>query len=448
MSTEQIAAEANPVVRRTAIPLWKRWTSFGSGVGIAVVDGALEVVLAEVRPQGVEVVDALRLERIRERPAAEWGAEYDALLKKHKWQHVAAMVVLPAREVISRTVSLAGVGAKETDAALRYQLDGLHPFEEDRIAFGYGRLEAPHASTVAVGIAQAETMEEYATLFEEAGVDLAGFVTPAAAYYSALRVLQAPPADELLLVNEAEGALEIYAETASHPLFFVELPSGQPRAVEAAKSQVRFTGEGLSGKIAGCLPHAESAVVYSPLPFAAALVSALPKQALPLNLLPESRRRVTSRLQWVPTLVLVTLLALVVAGLLSFQEFENRRLIAELEAETAKLNPQLIQLRTADRELAAAKAKLANLEEFLRRPQTDLDSLKELTRILPPEAWVSRMEMTADTVSLMGEIDQATEILKLIDASPMFAETQFTSQIGRSTSGKEVFQVKAKRVKR
>lgn len=433
--------------RRTDISLWRRWTSFGTGLGIAIEAERLEFVLVQVRPQGIRVLDALEVLRYRERPAAEWGAEYSAFLAKHKIKQVAALAVLPAREVISRTLSLAGVGDNELDAAVRYQLDGLHPFAEEEAASSFARLAEPNQETVAIGVARAAVINEYATFFEEAGVDLAGLAAPAAVYYSALRILQRPPQDEFLAVRERETSLELYAETKSNPLFFVELEQETSRAMAIAASQVRLPQDAGEGKLAAFLPVAESGHAVSPLAYAAALNAALPRQSLAINLLPVERRKAFSPWRWAPTLALLAAAVLVGVALYYFQDFSNRRLVAALDAESQKLTPRVTQVREAEAKRKAIQAKLDSLSEFTRLPQEDLDSLRELTRLVPASTWMSRVEMSRGSVTMMGETDQATELLKIIDDSPLFANTEFTAQVGRSANGREVFQIRTQREK-
>ena len=86
------------------------------------------------------------IENYLERPAAEWGAEYESVLKQHGVSHTAAYVVLPRQESIVRALNLQGVLDRDLAAAVSYQLDGLHPYGEEEAAFGYARLgESPCA---------------------------------------------------------------------------------------------------------------------------------------------------------------------------------------------------------------------------------------------------------------------------------------------------------------
>ena len=55
------------------------------------------------------------------------------------------------------------------------------------------------------------------------------------------------------------------------------------------------------------------------------------------------------------------------------------------------------------------------------------------------------MDLTRTDIGISGEIDQSMELLKMLDSSPFFKESEFTSSPSRSQLGKELFQIRAKR---
>ncbi|MFM2125785.1 MAG: hypothetical protein RL328_2236, partial [Acidobacteriota bacterium] len=254
-------------------PGLRKWLAFGSGVGISMEGPrgaeALHITLVRVRPSGVRVADSLIVEDYRNRPAAEWGAEYGALLAKHGMQHVAAAVLLPRHEVILRQISLPGVSDKDLGAAVSFQLDGLHPYNEADVMSSYARLEGSDA--VAVAIARRELVDGYTTLFAEAGVKLAGFTASGVAIHSALRVFGSRPAANVFAAARTERGLEVYGESAAKPLlsafFDATSDSDTERALHLAAAELRLD-EPMEPVAFGELLHGEPA-----LPFAAALSS-------------------------------------------------------------------------------------------------------------------------------------------------------------------------------
>src|SRR5438105_3739129 len=138
------------------IPLSKdvrKLLAFGSGVGIEIGATGLEVVAARVRPSRIEVLGRLVIENYAARPAAEWGAEYSRFLKSVGMGYLSATVLLPRREVIVRQVSLPGVGGKDMQSAIRFQMDNLHPYGEEEVVWGSSRLAY---GAVLVGIVRRE----------------------------------------------------------------------------------------------------------------------------------------------------------------------------------------------------------------------------------------------------------------------------------------------------
>ena len=444
MTTEQITPEVE-VPHLANIPFLQKWRSFGTGVGIEVCPDALHVTLSVVRPSGIKVVDTLEILRYRERPAAEWGADYQSFLKKHKLTHVSASVVLPASDCVSRVIALPGVAERELAAAVQYQLDGLHPYSEEEATHAFARLAAPRQGTVSLAISKRPVIEDYATLFDEAGIAVVSFLTPAAAIYSALRVLQLVPGSQFLAIHEDASGLMLYGESDTHPLYCVRFPADSDRAILSAAAQMRLAEDAPKVRLATLLPVAEKLDASGPVAYAASLASALPSQAIGVNLLPVDRRKTSSPLRWVPTIILLVLLMGLGLGFAYYQEYENRRLLQKLDAELARLQPRVASVRSIDAQIEATTKKLAFLTNLATYPQQDLDTLRELTRIMPMTAYVSRMDMTRSDIGLVGEIDQSLELLKMLDSSAYFKESEFSSAPGRLPTGKEMFQIRTKR---
>src|SRR5262245_49669260 len=117
----------------------RKFAAFGTGAGMEIRGANLEVAVARVRPFGIEVTGRLTIPDFRARPAAEWGAEYNAFLKARGASHLAATVLLPRQDVIVRQISLPGVSGEDLGAAVALQLDTLHPYGEDDIHYGWTR---------------------------------------------------------------------------------------------------------------------------------------------------------------------------------------------------------------------------------------------------------------------------------------------------------------------
>jgi hypothetical protein len=422
--------------------------AFGTGVGIEIRERDLAVAITHVRPNGVKIAGSTVIEGFRERPAGEWGSEYSKFLSAHGVSHLAATVVAPKREVIVRQVTLPGVANKEFGSAVGYQVETLHPYGEEEVAFGWQHVS--ENGTALVGIMRQSTFDAYLERFAEAGVAVACFTFSAAALHGAARLLSPPPAQGFLATAGTEsGEIEVYGESPSWPVFSAQFDLPVDRAAALATAELRLPPETTPLRLYQILPPPVSASIdfdfsRSTMPYAASLAGACPRLAAAANLLPEEKRSGNSRLIFLPSIILGTLLLLAAGAVFGYSKIEERRYLATLEVESARWQPQVKKIATLDKSLELARARVRLLDEFRGRSKYDLDTLNELTKVLAPPIWTSNVDLTRDAVSLGGEAEQAAPLLKLLDSSLYFHDSSFAVPIVK-TEKTEMFRIRAAR---
>ena len=231
---------------------FRKWFAIGTGVGVEIRDDDLEVVVVRVRPGGVKLLGAATIPQFRTRPAQEWGAEYAGFVKRTGGSHLAATVLLPRRETIVRQLALPGVADRDLEAAIRYQIDSLHPYPEDEAAWAWTRI--PRTPSVLIAIARLAAVEGYVTLFGEAGIKVASFTVSAAAVYSAARLLSVPKTDGFIGLYEAEDGVEVYGESPTWPVFSAAFDAAPERARALAAAELRIDPEMPAVKTLELLP--------------------------------------------------------------------------------------------------------------------------------------------------------------------------------------------------
>ncbi|MCC7496230.1 MAG: PilN domain-containing protein [Bryobacterales bacterium] len=427
---------------------WKRWLAIGTGIGIEIGPRDLIVTVVRARPNGVTILGAAAVDKFRQRPAAEWGSDYAAFVRGLGAAHIPATVLLPRKDVIVRQVALPGVADNELENAIGYQADSLHPFSEDEAVLGWRRI--PGTDSVLVGVARRGVIDEVMTVFNEAGVKVAALTFSASVLYSASRLYSVPPAGGLLVLQTFDGGVEAYGESPSRPIFsacFLNGAEGRARTLTLAELRLDDTVETLDAT--GMLPQPKTTPEDTSfhaiaLPYASALSGACPRLAPAVNLLPEGQRASSSRAIFIPTLVLALLLVALLVGLASYRTIADRRYLATLRHQIQQLEPAASLVSRLDREAANAYARIRLLDDFRKQTRTDIDTLNELTNILPPPIFISNLEMTLDTVNLAGEAEQAEPLLKTLDASPFFQGSEFVTSFQKS--GKiEVFRIRTRR---
>jgi len=423
---------------------FRKWRAFGNGVGIEVAGPngweSLRITAVRVRPNGARVLGQLIVENFAGQPAAVWGTEYNAFLRKLGLRHVAATVLLPRQDLILRQVALPGVSDQDLAAAVEFQMDGLHPYPEDDVVSSWARLRG--TSTVLVAIARRAAIDRFATLFAEAGIKVGSFTSSAAAVYSALRLLRAAPAPEILAFErsafeQAKGHVEFYGESPARPLFSASFDD-EDRAASMACAELRLDPN------TEARPLDELLSASPPLPYAAALSSACPRLSLPLNLLPKEQRETSSRALWIPSAVLGVLVLGLAGALAAFPGYENHHYQRSLDGEIKKIEPRASRAAALDREAETVRRRTVLLDEFRHRPRADMDVLGEMTRILPPPTWLNMLEITRTQVTVGGETDQAAPLLRIIDASPLFEASEFAAPPIR-TQNSELFRIRTNR---
>jgi hypothetical protein len=429
---------------------YKKWLAIGTGVGIEIGARDLTVTLVRVRPSGARVAATFRIENYAERPAAEWGADYAAFLKQNGASYLAASVLLPRRDVIVRQIALPGVSDRDLANAVRFQIDGLHPYSEDDAVYDWARIGS---ATVLIGIARRDLVDRYVGLFAEAGIKIAAFTFSAAVIYSALRLLGAQPAAGFLAIDEHGKELEAYGESEARPVFSAtfDIPNEQAadRARALALGELRLPPETESLTVSAVLPVPASQpeafdLESTAMPYATALAAACPRLSLGLNLLPAELRNASSRAMYIPTIALGCLLLLSFGALLGYGAYEDHRYRAALGAEIHRLEPVARKPLSIDRAIAVARQRAALLDNFRRRTQADLDALNELTHIVAAPGFANTLEITRDQIRMSGETDQAAGLLKALDKSPLFEGSDFSLPMTRTATG-ESFSIRSRR---
>jgi len=430
---------------------FKRWLAVGSGVGIHI-DGprgaeSARVAAVRVRPNGARLLGGFTIEDLPHRPAAEWGADVAAFLRKFGLQNAPATVLLPRRDVIVRVLSLPGVGPKDLAAAVNFQMDGLHPYSDEDVVSSWTRLAG--SSSVLVAIARRDVVERYATLFAEAGVRISSFTCSAAAIYSALRLFGGSGGSEVLAAEISDQGIEVYGESPARPVFSASFPV--PARTDDDEAAVDLAPAAALASAELRLENAPAPMLLSdllgsdpPLPFAAAMASACPRLALPLNLLPVEHRRSGSKMVWIPAAAMGTIVLALAGTLVAYPILESRRYAQTLGGQIAQIQPAALRATALDREIEAVRRRTQVLDDLRRRSRSDMDALGELTRLLPPPTWLNLLELNAVQGTIGGETDQAAGLLKTIDGSPLFEASEFAQPPLRLQTG-EGFRVRFRR---
>jgi len=426
---------------------FRKWLSVGTGIGIEVRGDDLLVTVARVRPQAVQVVAATTITGFHHRPAGEWGSEYAAFLKSAGAAHLTATVLLPRSEVIVRQLEIPGVKDRDLESAISFQVDSLHPYAEEEVAYGYDRIAG--SSSVLIGLARVELIERYVLLFAEAGIRVSTFTFSADVLYTAFRMLSTPPEGGFLVLEQQGDGFEAYGESEAKPVFSATFDLPEERVTGLALAELRLDSEAEPRRLIDLLPIPRSnpsgwdMSLYG-LSYATALAGACPWLSLKTNLLPAENRSRSSRAVYAPTVALAAMLLISVVTLAVYSGIRKRQYLETLQTEIGRYTSQASEVQTTIDATQALLARRTLIDDFRRRTTRDLDAMRELTRILPPPIWLKQMQLTRTQLVLNGEAPQAAQLLELIDDSPLFRNSEFTSPISKA-GGNDSFNIRVRR---
>jgi general secretion pathway protein L len=131
-------------------------------------------------------------------------------------------------------------------------------------------------------------------------------------------------------------------------------------------------------------------------------------------------------------LLLVILLASAIAYVFLPLSIEQKR-IANIDQQIAAMKPAIRQVEQLKKEVAAQEKEIAVIDSFKTNRIRSIDLIKEITKIIPKTAWLTRARLTDTSVDIEGYAQSASEIIPKLEASPLLRKVEFASPTFRDT---------------
>ncbi|MBW2708404.1 MAG: pilus assembly protein PilM [Deltaproteobacteria bacterium] len=165
------------------------------------------------------------------------------------------------------------------------------------------------------------------------------------------------------------------------------------------------------------------------------------KTAININLLPPALRKKPSKFK---RYTLFGLAALMLLGALAWGGgvfFQRQWALDRLAEKIERLGAQLKKIEGVKAEKKGIEDRIHYLNTLRRGGPSVLDILKELSERIPRDAWVNKFDFSENGVQIGGYATSASELIPLLDASPMFSGVKFLSAINKDRRGKERFRI-------
>jgi general secretion pathway protein L len=175
------------------------------------------------------------------------------------------------------------------------------------------------------------------------------------------------------------------------------------------------------------------------------------KTRFDLNLLPfEMRKKV--RQIGKPLLVILTSLAVILSvtwgiGVLTHYSSE----LNAVNAEIKKRRPEVEIVDKLQKRQEEFRKEIEELEKIKAEEVSKNEMLKELTQVLPATVWIWNFKYNGKEVEVSGFADSASDLIPLIDKSPIFEKVEFSGPVtiermvrGTETKEKQRFKIKTR----
>ncbi|MEN6317519.1 MAG: PilN domain-containing protein [Syntrophaceae bacterium] len=136
-------------------------------------------------------------------------------------------------------------------------------------------------------------------------------------------------------------------------------------------------------------------------------------------------------------LAATVILLLVIAGLIMFwlvspvQIGEKR--IAAIDGEINARKEDVKKIEAIQKDMEGMQKELSTIRDFKTSRPVVLNLLKEMTKSLPKNTWLSRIRITETAIDIEGYAASATDIVPKLEASPYFKKVEFASPTFRDT---------------
>ena len=142
------------------------------------------------------------------------------------------------------------------------------------------------------------------------------------------------------------------------------------------------------------------------------------------------------------TVMLAGLLALVLAAHLVGYGLRQRRELELADREIHALKMRMTAVEAVNRSVQERRSRLSFLETAVSSRARQAEVLRELTGLVPDNAYLSEFTYRDRTVEITGLAPSASQLLPMLETSPLFVGVEFSAPIVAQGTGLERFKIR------
>ena len=183
------------------------------------------------------------------------------------------------------------------------------------------------------------------------------------------------------------------------------------------------------------LPGADS------LPAYALALRGLRQEAGGMNLLPPALRKKPNRMAFFTMWGLILLTVLMVLAYGGSRIARHRLTLSRIDGQLASLQSEVKAVEQLNEQADKIEKQLQGIAKLAQDRLSTLAVLQELSTRIPKSAWVNDLTLSSKGVQINGFADSASDLLEILEASPLFDDVVFLAAITRTKEDKERFRI-------
>jgi Tfp pilus assembly protein PilN len=457
-----------------------------TSVGIEIRGEDLILSSLQGNLSGAAVTSVQSVANFRQRPREQVLAEIDAFFKSKGLGRDNVVLGIPRRDLVFRHLDLPAEVADNIKQVVLYQVQSYAPTEEDKFYYDYSILHDGQKSKrllILLIMIQKVILDEYLSVLGGLGIRPVAVTGSSVALASLfLHARKNAAGKTFFLADLTPESMEIVAVRNGALLYSREVARGESatwkdsllREIEIAAGKIRMGQDDSIEKILLAGDSAESTrrqmgedmpdcgligreinftVPQESKPYIDLAASSIGlafagmarRAPLKINLLPPELR--IRRNRW--AYVTVAILGLAILGLLAAlgfrQMIQERILVQKLDQEIQALKGPSDRVQAIRAESEALEKRITFIEELLGKRDMNLEVIRELTAIMPPDTFLSVYNNRSGSIQLAGSSSSAPDLIPLLEKSALLKDVVQRGTIFKDAqTGKDRFNFEAK----
>ncbi len=436
---------------------------FRTSVGIEISGKHLRIAVVRGFTGRLRFVQSLEIPGFVDLAPEEQRASVSKLVQRHKLPSGHVHLSLPRDRGVVRQMEFPLEVREKLRSAVTLQLETLSPWPAEEVYWDFAE-ETPKKGAknirITVGIVPRVALDPWIDFFKTVKLPLSGACLSSVACAHGVRALWTDEAPAFVLDCET-GCVEASLIQGTRLISITEKTDDPATAVKTVVARLIAAGRVTSPESARLLAYGSMAAAAGSLDritlpienakpetvdrfgAVAAALAGLKKTAFDVNLVPRPLRYRQNQLQLVPTYVLIVFAVLLGLGMAARDPYQSMVYASRLDAEIQKIAPEVRDVASQESELNRLSEKYRALAAHLQGRDFNLEVLRELSRSLPPAAWLTNYSFQDGTITISGFAGSASEVQKALEDTALLKEVQFTTSVTRDASGKDRFTLKA-----